>query len=245
MSEDKNRRVARVEATDIVFDQVPQEPPPARDLRLRYVDAEGVESVRVVTVLTFQRHGGGRFTMQARCHEAKALRSFLSARIREAVDMATGEALDIAGLPDRFTVRIREGDARGWYFGLPASMRSALDIVWLPAMRAGVQVWAWRRGNPPLLAFETGFVFFRPGAVRYRPVPWAAALAGMEALIQIVDARPDALDGARIAAGFVVFDLVRYRDGRAVARERWRCSQAEFAETLRTGEIVGAAEPAP
>jgi len=61
-------------------------------LRIRYVDAKGETSSRVIDVQEFEHDWDG-CTIQAYCHNRGARRTFKGSRIQEAIDTSTGEVI--------------------------------------------------------------------------------------------------------------------------------------------------------
>ena len=59
--------------------------------QISYTDAQGLKSVRRITVRTIFKTGDNDYSIDAHCHERKAERTFKLSRISELVDIETGE----------------------------------------------------------------------------------------------------------------------------------------------------------
>ncbi len=129
-------------------------------------------------------------------------------------------------------IKFSDGYASEWAFGVPQEFRDALDIKYLSYKAKGVSAETWTRGQPPVLSFTEGHVFYQPRECR--DLLWDNALKRLEKSVLIRDAAPDKEDGTE---GWVEFELRIYRAGKVAKSESLRSSQAAFEVFLRSGVL--------
>lgn len=153
---------------------------------------------------------------------------------------------------EQFGIVFDEDDyyARDWVFDVTAAFRPALDIVYstlvdrerskraraVDRKARPVHRFAWTRGLPPTLSFERGQIFYDPHGPRDprpdRIMPWGDALKILNRVVQVREAAPDAVGKG---GGWVEFEIWHVQRAELGEGKRHRCSQAAFAEFLRTG----------
>ena len=87
-------RVKKVETDLDRSDPVLRDNSSSWTMFIEYVDADGVASERRITALRFEHRIGGFPALAALCHERRDHRLFRLDRIRQIVDITTGEILD-------------------------------------------------------------------------------------------------------------------------------------------------------
>jgi hypothetical protein len=124
-----------------------------------------------------------------------------------------------------------DGLAVGWFFDVPLSFRSALDIERSALVdkaatkKNGVQTYRypWTRGVPPILSFSTGDVFYAPAGAR--AMVWRDALDVLKFSITVID----------VTDREITFILYHYVDGVIVQEEEVTQDIVDFELILRNG----------
>ena len=152
---------------------------------------------------------------------------------------------------ENLNVSFKDGVAEGWVFDVSDFFRDQLDIKYTqfvdrekskelrkthPRGEDGkpstVYRMAWSQGDPPMLSFDVGHVFYDPPGPRR--MVWGEALKVLRRLVQVKEAKPD---GESDASGWVKFDVHHYNSGERTQTEERTASQAEFLNFLRTGRF--------
>jgi hypothetical protein len=149
-----------------------------------------------------------------------------------------------------FPIVFKDGMVDGWVFRVPEAFRSQLDIEYSelvdkarsralrkrqPKNEDGslptVHRMAWTQGNPPLLSFDVGHVFYDPPYAG--TMVWADAVRVLQRAVEVMEARPDELPGS----GWVKVTIRYFDDGEVVETRSRNLSQVEFVAFLRTGQL--------
>ena len=136
-----------------------------------------------------------------------------------------------------------------WAFEVPDCFRDQLDIKYgqfvdreaskelrkkCPKDEDGkpptVYRMAWSQGDPPMLSFDIGHVFYDVPGVRR--MAWGEALKVLRRVVQVREAKPD---GEADDSGTVKFDTYYYDAGTRSRTEKRTMSQADFLCFLQTG----------
>jgi hypothetical protein len=172
-------------------------------------------------------------------------------------DDASGDAEKKRKIRPRTTelgVNFVDGNAEGWFFGVPDVFRSAMDIHFgrfvnkeaTKKLRAEKGVrdddgklrnaygHEWRRGIPPARSFSQGDVFYNPPTVR--KMLWSEALPLLNAIVRVTDAQPDSLEEGN--GGWIEFEVTEYDRGAPSGTKKFNSLQGEFETFLRTGKLA-------
>jgi len=158
---------------------------------------------------------------------------------------------------EKLSVSFKDGLAEGWVFGVGDFFRDQLDIKYTQfvdrdaskelrkARQQGedgklstVYRMAWSQGDPPMLCFDVGHVFYDPPETRH--MVWGEALKLLRRSVQVTEATPDS---EVEASGWVKFDVRHYDGGEHIQTEKHTASQAEFLNFLRTGRLSATKSP--
>lgn len=119
-----------------------------------------------------------------------------------------------------------------------------------------VTKFVWTQGTPPAYSFARGHIFHDPPSAHLGS--WSEALPTLRRSIVILDAKPDSGALAEMVTpddrgdettiviesesesesdsnGWVDFEILHYKDGRLMGREKSSRSQSAFVQLLRTG----------
>lgn len=214
--------------------------------------------------------GAPRVWMKLREKGALQLKTYISSRLIAIFDPVTGEilaeddaamdwiakALD-AELPPFWPVeRLRttdipiifdsEGYAEGWFFGVSAAFRDALDIVWtktkvvdtdpLTGKKHTLELAEWTRGVPPAYSFSDFDVAYAPplrGVLKSSP--WAEQQRAMMFAVSVIESLPDMAVDRRVSPGRLTVSLQTYSDGKIIDERKIELSQSEFVTLLKEG----------
>jgi hypothetical protein len=214
--------------------------------------------------------GAPRVRMRLREEGASQQKTFISSRLTLIFDPVTGEvlaeddaamvwiaqALD-AELPPFWPVeRLRttdipvtfdaEGYAEGWFFGVSAAFRDALDIVWTKTQVTNIdphtgkkykrELEAWTRGMPPAYSFsEFDVAYAPPLREALKSAAWAEQQRAMTFAVSVVEALPDLAVDRRVSPGQVKINLQTYLNGEIINQEQIELSQSQFVTLLKEG----------
>lgn len=141
----------------------------------------------------------------------------------------------------------KDGYAKDWAFGVLSAFRGALDIVRVDVKEKRIDpesgeeysktVERWARGLPPLYSFSARDNFkFPPLRGAIKNAKWKDQLKVLTCTVTVIDAQPDTLVSKKLSPGYVVAEIIHYKDGVIDRTDVFpKMSQAEFSEYLRVG----------
>lgn len=143
------------------------------------------------------------------------------------------------------------GYTKEWYFKLPPTFRSALDIKLTTRQIDNQKYEIWTQGN--IYSFKQGDTFY--DSLLAYSLTWEQALKVFKFNIQIEEAEPDryeAIETSKIHSdgqeinlilnhhvdGFVRFKVYKSENGQLNLLDTVKCSQKEFIQLLQTGKLL-------
>lgn len=241
---------------------------------LDYIARDRVRRRVIVKILALSmgatKGGAPRVWIKLREKGVPQLKTYISSRLTAIFDPVTGEVLAeddaamnwIAGaldaqLPPFWPVeRLRttdipvvfdaEGYAEGWFFGVNAAFRDALDIVWtktqlidtdpITGKKRKREFAEWTRGVPPAYSFSDFDVAYAPPLRGdLKSSSWAEQQRAMLFAVSVVESLPDLAVDRRVSPGQVKINLQTYSEGKIIKQQQIEMSQSQFVTLLKEG----------